>query len=109
MAERRALSERDTFWLEHLRACGEGSLKAYAEAHDLDVRALFDAKARLRRKGALPAVTTAPRVVRVERARGSGATGPAYCRVHFPNGVSVELACAPEQWPALFASVTAQP
>lgn len=108
MLERGALTERDTFWLEHLRACGKGELKAYAETHDLDVRALYEAKARLRRKGALPAAT-APRVIRVERAGGSGTTGPAYCRVHFPNGVSVELACAPEQWAALFASVTAQP
>jgi hypothetical protein len=108
MAERGALTERDIFWLEHVRACGAGELKAYAEARDLDVRALYEAKARLRRKGALPGAT-APRVVRVEHARMSGATGPAYCRVHFPNGVSVELACAPEQWSALFASVTAQP
>jgi hypothetical protein len=38
-------------WLEHVRACGKGELKAYAEAHDLDVRALYEAKARLRRKG----------------------------------------------------------
>ena len=38
------LTERQRYWLEHLRACGEGSLKAYAEVHDLDVRALYEAK-----------------------------------------------------------------
>lgn len=54
MAERGALTERDTFWLEHVFACGKGELKAYAEAHDLDVRALYEAKAHLRRKGAFP-------------------------------------------------------
>ena len=47
------LTDRERFWLEHLRACGTGSLKAYAEAHELDVRALYEAKSRLKRKGAL--------------------------------------------------------
>ncbi len=105
MGRRSGLTERDTLWLEHLRACGSGSLKEYAEAHGLDVRALYDAKARLRRKGALPAASTV-RLVRVERERVSTG-GPAYCRVHFPNGVAVELACAPQDWASLFASVAA--
>lgn len=105
MGRRSGLTERDTFWLEHLRACGKGSLKAYAEAHDLDVRALYDAKARLKRKGALPSAA-AVRLVRVERERVSGG-GPAYCRVQFPNGVAVELGCAPRDWASLFASVAA--
>jgi hypothetical protein len=83
------LTERDAFWLEHLRACAEGSLKGYAEAHGLDVRALYDAKARLRRKGVLPS-TRAPRLVRVEH-RPLG-DGPASRRVCFPNGGAVELA-----------------
>jgi hypothetical protein len=101
------LTARDGFWLEHVRACGAGSLKAYAEANGLEPRTLYGAKARLRRKGVLD-TTPAPRLVRVERERSTG-TGPAYCRVQFPNGVSVELACAPEQWPTLFASVATQP
>ena len=97
------LSARDGFWLEHIRACGRGSLKAYAEANGLELRTLYGAKARLQRKGALDAAP-APRLVRVERERSTG-TGPAYCRVQFPNGVAVELGCAPEHWGALFASV----
>ena len=52
MSNASELTERQAFWLAHLRACGKGSLKAYAEAHGLDVRALYDAKARLKRKGA---------------------------------------------------------
>ena len=29
-----SLTERQRFWLEHIRACGNGSLKAYAEANN---------------------------------------------------------------------------
>lgn len=103
------LTERQRFWLEHLRACGSGSLKAYAQTHGLDLRALYDAKARLKRKGALPAGAPA-RLVRVDVERASRRpTDPAYCRVHLANGVAVELSCAPEHWAALFASVAALP
>lgn len=98
------LTERQRFWLKHLRACGNGSLKAYAEAHGLDVGALYEAKSRLKRKGVLPSAPA--RLVRVERAAASAA---ALCRVHFRNGTVVELACAPEHWGALLARVAALP
>ena len=101
-----ALTKRQRFWLEHLRACGSGSLKAYAEAHGLDVRAMYEAKARLKRKGALSSPPA--RLVRVEPAR-SPAPGPTYGRVQRRNGASVELACAPEHWGTLLASVAALP
>ena len=107
MSQEPHLTERQRFWLEHLRACGSGSLKAYAEAHGLDLRALYDAKARLKRKGALPGVAPA-RLVRVERPP-QRPVDPAYCRVHLANGVAVELSCAPEHWAVLFASVAALP
>jgi len=103
------LTERQSFWLEHLRACGDGSLKAYAEAQGLDVRLLYEAKSRLKRKGALP--SSPARLVRVERAEAvrPAFSGPAYCRVHLRNGVAVELACPPEHWGELLASVSALP
>lgn len=106
MVKQSGLSERQAFWLEHLRACGGGSLKKYAAAHGLDLRALYDAKARLKRKGLLRA--TPARLVRVERAE-SGAGPAALCRVHLRNGTTVEVACAPEHWPALLASVATLP
>ena len=107
MSQEPHLTERQRFWLEHLRACGSGSLKAYAQAHGLDLRGLYDAKARLKRKGALP-VDRPARLVRVERERGR-LPDPAYCRVHLASGVTVELSCAPEHWERLFASVAALP
>lgn len=107
MSQELCLTERQRFWLEHLRACGSGSLKAYAQTHGLDLRALYDAKARLKRKGAL-APSAPARLVRVERARHRPAE-PGYCRVHLGNGVAVELSCAPEHWTTLFVSVAALP
>ena len=106
MVDRKELTERETFWLEHLRACANGSLKEYAAAHGLDLRALYDAKARLKRQGLL---TAAPaRLVRVERTESSVGSA-ALCRVHLRNGTAVEVACAPQHWPALLASVAALP
>ena len=106
MAKQSGLSERQAFWLEHLRACADGSLTAYAQAQGLDLRALYDAKARLKRQGLL---TPAPaRLVRVERAASSVGSA-ALCRVHLRNGTAVEVACAPQHWPALLASVAALP
>ena len=107
MSNGSGLTERQAFWLGHVRACGQGSLKAYAEAHGLDVGALYAAKSRLKRSGAL----SSRRLVRVEPAEVQRATpmAPAYCRVHLRNGVAVEVACAPEHWSELLASVAALP
>lgn len=81
MAKRSVRTDRQAFWLEHLRACGKGSLNAYARAHGLEVRALYGAKARLKRQGLLVPASSAPaRLVRVERGE-SGAGGAALCRV----------------------------
>ena len=49
MSTSTSLTERQRFWLEHIRACGNGSLKAYATAHQLDIRSLYEAKSRLKR------------------------------------------------------------
>ena len=98
-----ALTERQRFWLEHLRACGTGSLKSYAEEHGLDIGALYEAKSRLKRKGALDGAPT--RFARVQcDSPGPSAT---VCRIHLRNGALVEVACAPEHWPTLLGSVAA--
>ena len=97
------LTRRQAFWLGHLRACGKGSLKAYAEANGLEVRALYDAKARLKRTGLL--ANTPARFARVQRETPGAA--PTVCRIHLRNGTVVEMACAPEHWPRLLDSVAA--
>ena len=98
-----SLTDRQRFWLDHLRACGSGSLKAYAEKHSLELGTLYEAKSRLKRKGALD--TTATRFARVQCEAPSAP--PSVCRIHLCNGTVVEVACAPEHWPRLLDSVAA--
>ena len=103
MTTHSALTERQRFWLEHLRACGTGSLKAYADEHGLEIGALYEAKSRLKRKGALDGAPT--RFTRVQC--DSPAPSATVCRIHLHNGALVEVACAPEHWPTLLSSVAA--
>ncbi len=109
MSTHSSLTERQRFWLEHLRACGSGSLKAYAVQHALEVSSLYEAKSRLKRKGMLDAAPA--RFVRVQRDTPelSPALSPALWRIHLRNGALVEVACAPEHWPALLDSVAGLP
>lgn len=104
------LTERQRFWLQHLQACGNGSLKAYAGAHGLSLSALYQAKSTLRRRGQLHAQPTPVRLARVERSGvAPGAAPSARGRVLLPNGVAVEFACAPADWPALLGAVAVLP
>jgi len=62
-----ALTERQQYWLKQLRACehaGQG-MKAYAQAQNLDVHALYSWKKALVKKGVLPR----PRPHRFQRAQ----------------------------------------
>jgi hypothetical protein len=85
-----ALTPRQQFWLEHLRACAEQglSLKAYAQANDLAPGALYAAKSALKRRGALASapMPSAPTFVPVRIARAE-----VVFRVSLPNGVVVEV------------------
>ena len=69
------------------------------------MRALYEAKARLKRKGVLASPPS--RFVRVERAETQSAS-PGYCRVHLSNGTAVDVACAREDWGELLSSVAAK-
>jgi hypothetical protein len=100
------LTKRQSFWLEHLRACADGSMSAYAEANGLNVHSLYGAKKRLKHQG--PLAESAPRLVRVTRA-ALPPSPPTLFRVHLRNGTSVEVACAPQHWAELFSQVAALP
>lgn len=89
------LTERQRFWLEHLRACEKSGLAmtTYAERHGLAVSSLYMARSRLRASG--PVESDSPKAatfVRVEpRSADVTTTSPRPCRVNLPNGVTVEL------------------
>jgi hypothetical protein len=94
------LSERQRFWLKHLRAAertGE-PLNAYAERLGLSESSLYEAKRRLRACGVIAPAgqprTTSPEFVRVEVA-GSSRT-PASLRVRLASGALLEWSEAPQ-------------
>ena len=105
MSSPSTLTERQQFWVEHLRACGSRSLKAYAAEHGLSISALYEAKSRLTRKGLLGPAPT--RFVKVQRDAPPGVA--AVWRIHLPNGALVEVACDAEQWPAMLRGVAELP
>jgi hypothetical protein len=56
MSQRQPTPERQQYWLSHIEACQQQgiSMKAYAQQSGIALRALYDAKSRLVREGALP-------------------------------------------------------
>ena len=96
------LTDRQRYWLEHIRACEQSgqSLKGYAAEHDLDIGALYEAKSKLKRKGLVSPADNQARFVRVEPSRVA-ASMPPVCRVHLRNGTVMELPCSPEHWEVL--------
>ena len=80
-------SDRQQFWLDHIRAAeaGGGTMADYAAAHDLKVGALYEWRRKLRRQGILPGKSVKGGFVPV---RGSLAG----CTVTLRNGVQVQIA-----------------
>ena len=86
-----ALTERQRYWLEHLRACEAAgkTMRAYASEAGIDVRSLYGAKKRLVKRGVLAAENGSGGVA-FTRARVVGVAAPGSdCRVQFPNGITV--------------------
>ena len=87
------LTERQRFWLRHLRACevsGQTSID-YARTHGLKVKSLYSARQALAEKAALPpappSVKGFQRVQVVGRSRDSSKQW----HVQLPNGLAVSF------------------
>ncbi len=97
------LTQKQQYWLEHIQqahATGQ-SLSDYAAQHDLRLKALYQYRWLLRKKGVLDEADQAPAFVKV-----SPPVVPipqTTVTVHFPNGIRVELA---GHAPALSALLT---
>lgn len=91
VVDEQKLTERQRYWLEHLRACEAAgkTMRAYASESGIDVRSLYDAKKRLVRDGVL-AAEKGVAGVGFSRARVVGAAAHSGgCRIQFPNGITV--------------------
>ena len=85
-----SLTEHQRYWLTHVRACEASGkrITEYATDHGLDVRAMYDGKRALVKKGVLPRTHT----TRFQRAQFvDQVAGSEWC-VQLPNGASVAFA-----------------
>ena len=101
----RQLTERQRYWLKHLRAAARKAepLAEYAEHHDLSVSSLYEAKRRLRHAGLLEAATavktpeqTAPSFVRLAVRKPSSMAELSSLRVRLGSGTVLEWSEAPQ-------------
>ncbi len=96
----RDLSERQRYWLEHLRAAeGQGEpVKSYAKRLGLSESSLYEAKRRLRACGVIAAVakrtTPSPGFARV--AVSDPSRPPCSLRVRLGSGALLEWSQAPQ-------------
>jgi hypothetical protein len=86
-----ALMARLRGWRDHVRACEASgqTMAEYAKAHGLPVKAFYDGRTRLIKRGVLRAKANGGAFQRVRVV--SQVVGPLDCRVHLPNGIWVEL------------------
>jgi len=84
-----SLTERQQYWLKHIRACdaaGQTSIE-YARANDINVKSLYSARKALAEKGTLPR-PPAVRFQKVQTPDGHSNSDNQW-RIQLPNGVMV--------------------
>lgn len=91
-SEGSALTEHQRKWLGRLRACEASgkSFTVYASEQGFPVRALYDAKKVLVKKGVLPRT----RHMRFQRVQAATESSDTKWRIQLPNSVSVDF-CGP--------------
>jgi len=102
------LTEKQRFWLEHVRACERTgqSMRRYADEQGLEVAAFYSWKAALRRKGALGNTAQAPQLFRKAHVVDGRSAGR--CRLILPTGLTLEFDSAAEPaWVAELARALA--
>jgi hypothetical protein len=89
-APENSLTEHQRYWLKHVRACEASGkrITEYAADHGLTVRAMYDGKRALVKKGVLPRTHAA----RFQRAQVVDPVVSSEWHIHLPNGLSVSFA-----------------
>ncbi len=89
VTEELRLTEHQRYWLEKIQACEASGkrITAYAAEHGFPVRAMYDAKKALVRKGVLPRTQG----VRFQLAETTAVISDSEWHIRLPNGVSVDF------------------
>ena len=84
-----SLTERQQYWLKHIRACDEAKQTSidYAREHGVNVKSMYSARKALAEKGTLPRPQT-PRFHKAQIANNPIRTGGQW-QVQLPNGVVI--------------------
>ncbi len=89
--EQSHLTERQQYWLKHIRACEAANMTTidYAREHGLKAKSMYSARKALAENGALPAVPNSP----FQKVQVASATVPAVSQwqVQLPNGTAVSF------------------
>lgn len=87
--EESGLTEKQRFWLDHWQRCQatSGTIKAYAEAHELSLPAMYSWRRELIARGLLQGRSQR---VQFKRLAVLPEARPIPLRILFPNGVVVE-------------------
>jgi hypothetical protein len=87
------LTERQAYWLEHVRACEASGLtaKAYAKKHRLSIHALYQARKKRRRREALASLPKRRSVTFAKVRAAPVAVRGGLWRLRLPNGAVIEL------------------
>jgi hypothetical protein len=93
-AEESSLTERQRYWLNHIRACEASgkSIADYAVEHEISAKTMYAGKKMLVKKGILPRT----RSNRFQRAQLSTIAVNHDWRIQLPNGVSIAFSGAVE-------------
>jgi hypothetical protein len=86
-----SLTERQQYWLKHIRACdvsGQTTID-YAREHDIKAKSMYSARKALAEKGTLPPAQPT-RFQKVQVMGGSPASENQW-RVQLPNGLTVSF------------------
>lgn len=90
--ENTELTERQRYWLQHIRACdaaGQTSVE-YARAHGIKVKSLYSARKALAENGALPPSPRTNGFQRVQVADHGHRIGRQW-HIQLPNGLAVSF------------------
>jgi hypothetical protein len=89
-------TERQQYWLKHIRACdaaGQTSID-YAKAHGINVKTLYSARKALAEKGTLPRPRPQPSRFQKAQLTSSPVRADSQWHIQLPNGVAVAFSDA---------------
>ena len=100
-----SLTKKQQYWHDHIQQAkaSNETLSDYANQHGLDVKALYNYRWLLRRKGLLGQSTVSPAFVKVTQP--ATPVQHATVTIRFPNGMRVDVSARHDDFPLLLNQV----